>query len=59
MNLILLHLEVLIENESEGLTDNYIKVKLNKSYSNGCVKKVMIKQVDNLNVFGEEIIAEN
>lgn len=50
--------EVLIENENEGLTDNYIKVKLEKKYNNGETKKVIITKVDNKEVYGEILIAE-
>ena len=50
--------EVLIENENEGLTDNYIKVKLEKKYNNGETKKVIIRKVDNKEVYGEILIAE-
>ena len=50
--------KVLIENESEGLTDNYIKVKLPKKYNNGEIKTVNITKVDILTVYGEEIIAD-
>lgn len=45
--------EVLIENENEGLTDNYIKVKLDKKYNNGETKKVNITKVDNKEVYGK------
>ena len=50
--------EVLIENENEGLTDNYIKVKLEKKYNNVETKKVIITKVDNKEVYGEILIAE-
>ena len=51
--------EVLIEDSNIGLTDNYIKVNLNKIYNNGELINVKIKKVDSENVYGEEIIAEN
>ena len=50
-------LSVLIENGDEGLTDNYIKVKLKNLYENGSVHNIIVKKVDNLDVYGEEFIA--
>lgn len=49
---------VLIENETEGLTSNYIRVLLPNKYNNGDLKNVKIHKVDNSYVYGEEIIAE-
>ena len=46
---------VLIENETEGLTDNYIKVKLNKIYQNGTTLDVIINKVDNKDVYGSKV----
>lgn len=51
-------LYVLVESDEDGLTDNYIKVKLDKPLENGVVKKVLIEKVDSLNVFGKVLIAE-
>lgn len=48
--------DVLIENEDEGLTDNYIKIKLPTKSINGEVKKVKIKEVDKKDVYGEYFI---
>ncbi len=48
--------EVLIENDKEGLTDNYIKVNLPFNETNGEVKQVKITKVDNKEVFGEYFI---
>lgn len=49
-------LNVLVENGNEGLTDNYIKVKLSQEYTNGIIKKVLITKVDNNFVYGEEVV---
>lgn len=49
---------VLIENEDEGLTSNYIKVKLDKKYQNGEEKRVKITKVSGLNCFGKVIIED-
>ena len=51
--------EVLIEDGNVGLTDNYIKVKLDKNYNNGEILNVKVTKVDNNSVYGEEKIAQN
>jgi len=51
--------EVLIEDGNVGLTDNYIKVKLDKNYNNGEILNVKVTKVDNNSVYGEEKFAQN
>ncbi len=47
--------EILIENNNEGLTDNYIKVNLNENYHNGEIKKAIITKIENNKVYGKVI----
>ena len=48
-------LEVLVEDEESGLTDNYIRVKFDRKCSNNTFVKVIITNVDGISVNGKVI----